>query len=216
MKLLTEIANKYGTDKGTTFYPSHGFSEIYDDFFINKRNDVLKVLEIGIDKGNSLRMWRDYFPNAIIYGLDVQTHQFFTEERISTHYANQSSKDDIDSFINEFGGEFDVIIDDGGHDPIYQQISLGFLFKHLKSDGVYIVEDLHTSFIEDWLTPIKMTENDEHTAYNVLKKLETTKELITPYINKDDVNYIVDSIKEIKIFDIKNDKNHITSILIKK
>ena len=216
MKLLTEIANKYGTDKGTTFYPSHGFSEIYDDFFINKRNDVLKVLEIGIDKGNSLRMWRDYFPNAIIYGLDVQTHQFFTEERISTHYANQSSEDDINSFINQFGGEFDVIIDDGGHDPIYQQISLGFLFKHLKSDGVYIVEDLHTSFMEDWLKPIGFTSENENTAYNVLTKLKELGVINSPYIKQEDCDYISNNLKNIKIYNLKNENNHITSVLIKK
>lgn len=216
MKLLTEIANKYGTDKGTTFYPSHGFSEIYDDFFINKRNDVLKVLEIGIDKGNSLRMWRDYFPNAIIYGLDVQTHQFFSEERISTHYANQSSKDDIDSFINEFGGEFDVIIDDGGHDPRYQQMSLGFLFKDLKSDGVYIVEDLHTSFMDGWLKPIGFTSENENTAYNVLTKLKELGVINSPYIKQDDCHYISNNLKDIKIYNLKNENNHITSVLIKK
>jgi len=216
MKLLTEIANKYGTDKGTTFLPSHGFSEIYDDYLVNNRHDILRVLEIGIDRGNSLRMWRDYFPNAMVYGLDVQKHQFFTEERISTHYANQSSFYDISNFINEFGGEFDLIIDDGGHDPIYQQITLGYLFRHLKNGGLYIVEDLHTSFMTDWLTPIERTEDSQDIAYNVLKRLEQKKELVTPHINDNDIRYIIDNLKEIKMFDIKNDKNHITSILIKK
>lgn len=216
MKLLTEIANKYGTDKGTTFYPSHGFSEIYDDFFNKKRNDVLKVLEIGIDKGNSLRMWRDYFPNAMIYGLDVQTHQFFTEERISTHYANQSSEKDIDNFINNFGGNFDIIIDDGGHDPIYQQITLGFLFKHLNSGGVYIIEDLHTSFIDDWLRPIGLTPENEKTAYNVLTKLKNLGVIDSPYIKQHDCQYIFNNLKNIEIYNLNNENNHITSVLTKK
>jgi hypothetical protein len=216
MKLLTEIANKYGTDKGTTFYPSHGFSEIYDDFFINKRNDVLKVLEIGIDKGNSLRMWRDYFPNAIIYGLDVQTHQFFTEERIITSYANQSDIHDLNNFIDEYGGDFDIIIDDGGHDIIFQQFTLGVLFKYLKPNGVYIVEDLHTSFLEDWLKDKDLEVTYEYTAYNTLKNFEINKELITPHIELENVEYINRNTKSINIYDINGDNQHITSILYKK
>lgn len=215
MKLLTEIANFYGTDKGTKKFPNHGFSDIYDDFFYDKRFRVEKVLEIGIDDGFSLRMWRDFFPNATIYGMDVQGRQLFTEHRIVTRLGHQAVEEDLNKLIDEIGGEFDLIIDDGGHDPIFQQASLGYLFKFLKNGGAYIVEDIHTSFLIDWLNPLSLSEDSAETAYNVLNKLEKHGVLETPFIKEEDINYIKDNLKSIKIYDMNKDKQHITSILEK-
>jgi len=215
MKLLTQIANSYGTDKGTTKYPCHGFSEVYDDFLNYKRFDIKKVLEIGIDDGFSLRMWRDFFPNATIYGMDVQARQLFSEHRIVTRLGNQAIDNDLNNLIKDVGGDFDLIIDDGGHVPTHQQITLGYLFKFLKNKGIYIVEDLHTSFMKDWLSPLGLCEDSPETAYNVLKKMEVNGELITPFINEGDIKYIKDNLKSIKIFDLNEDKKHITSILEK-
>jgi len=216
MKLLTEIANFYGTDKGTSHYPSHGFSDIYHDILFQNRLEVKKVLEIGIDNGFSLKMWRDFFPNAVIYGVDVQARQLFTDERIITKLCHQGIESDVNNLIEEIGGDFDLIIDDGGHDPIFQQVSLGFLFKHLNSGGFYIVEDLHTSFLNDWLQPLNLTCDSQETAYNVLKRLEDNQQLSTPFIKNEDIKYITDNLKSIRIFDINNNKQHITSILEKK
>jgi len=215
MKLLTQIANSYGTDKGTAKYPHHGFSEIYDDFLNYKRFDIKKVLEIGIDDGFSLRMWRDFFPNATVYGMDVQARQLFSEHRIVTRLGNQAIDNDLNNLIYDVGGDFDLIIDDGGHVPTHQQITLGYLFKFLKNKGIYIVEDLHTSFMKDWLSPLGLCEDSPETAYNVLKKMEVSGELITPFINEDDIKYIKNNLKNIKIFDLNEDKKHITSILEK-
>lgn len=215
MKLLTQIANSYGTDKGTTKYPCHGFSDVYDDFLNYKRFDIKKVLEIGIDDGFSLRMWRDFFPNATIYGMDVQARQLFSEHRIVTRLGNQAIDNDLNNLIKDVGGDFDLIIDDGGHVPTHQQITLGYLFKFLKNKGIYIVEDLHTSFMKDWLSPLGLCEDSPETAYNVLKKMEVNGELITPFINEGDIKYIKDNLKSIKIFDLNEDKKHITSILEK-
>lgn len=216
MSLLTEIANKYGTDKGTIVQPAHGFSEIYDTILNNNRENVLKVLEIGVDKGLSLRMWRDYFPNAQIHGVDVLRHHLFTEDRIKTHYGNQSNINDLTNLINEIGGDFDLIIDDGGHHTLHQQISLGFLFKYLKSNGVYIVEDLHTSFYPDWMGNWGLTIDYEDSAYNVLKRYEDGNDLRTKHIPETELEYLKSNIKSLKVYDINDDKEHITSIIIKK
>ena len=67
MKTLTEIAKKYNTDKGSY----HTFTDFYAEHFDNIRNDVLSLLEIGILRGASLKMWHDYFINAEIYGIDI-------------------------------------------------------------------------------------------------------------------------------------------------
>ena len=216
MKLLTELANKYGTDKGTSTNPSHGFSDIYHDNLYNKREGIMRILEIGVDKGGSLRMWRDFTPNATVYGLDVQRHQLISEERIITYYANQSNIQDLDNFIKEHGGNFDLIIDDGGHHTIHQQISLGFLFKYLNSGGTYIVEDLHTSHYVDWMRDWGYDVQYIDSAYNVLKRLEDGEGLSSEHISESDTKYITDTLESIKIFDRDNDKEHITSIITKK
>lgn len=216
MKLLTQIANMYCTDKGTTQPPCHGFSEIYDDYLVAKRDETAKVLEIGIDRGGSLRMWRDYFPNAFIHGIDVQTWQFFEEDRIKTHFANQSSKTELEHVISKTGTNIDLIVDDGSHDVIYQQISFGVLFKHLKKGGIYIIEDLHTSFLDEWLKNHNFDSDYDYTAYNVVSKFKSTGKLQTPYISEEDKKYIEDNVQKIELYDINEDKNHITSVIVKK
>ena len=216
MKLLTELANKYKTDKGTETDPSHGFSNIYHDNLYDKRESIIRVLEIGVDKGGSLRMWRDFLPNAVVYGLDVQRHQLISEDRIITSYANQSNVEDLDDFIKLHGGNFDLIIDDGGHHTIHQQISLGFLFKYLNPGGNYIVEDLHTSHYVDWMSDWGLQVDYPDSAYNVLNRLEKGEGLSSQHISEQDTKYIMDNVGSIKIFDRDNDKEHITSIITKK
>jgi hypothetical protein len=216
MTTLTQLANQHLTDKGTSQPPYHGYSEVYDAVLDQIRFDVSKILEIGIDKGGSLRMWKDYFPNAIVHGADVKAYQFFQEDRIYTHFANQSSADDLNNLIKKIGTDIDVVIDDGGHDVIHQQITLGLLFKHVRSGGVYIVEDLHTSFLHEWLKNHDLKSDYEYTAYNVLKRLEDTKKLETPYITAEDSAYIQNNVSDIRIYDMKDDREHITCILIKK
>ena len=69
--------------------------------------------------------------------------------------------------------------------------------------------------MEDWLSPIGFCKDSPETAYNVLNKMKISGELITPFIKKDDIKYIKDNLKSIKIFDLNQDKQHITSILEK-
>jgi hypothetical protein len=69
--------------------------------------------------------------------------------------------------------------------------------------------------MKDWLSPLGLCEDSPETAYNVLKKMEVNGELITPFINEGDIKYIKDNLKSIRIFDLNEDKKHITSILEK-
>jgi len=79
MNELDLLALKYGTDKASDF---HNYTEFYDKYFNLDRGNIKNVLEIGVFRGNSLRMWKDYFFNAIIYGIDIDKNCNFTEERI--------------------------------------------------------------------------------------------------------------------------------------
>lgn len=157
MSDLTEIANRLGSDKGTTTYCGHGYTRIYQRILSPVRSAPLRVAEIGLmhvltqaeyagrheQKGcPSLDMWEEYLPQANIYGFDFVDFTMLSKERVSIFKGDQSKRDDLEAFARQHG-PFDLIIDDGSHASHHQQITLGVLFPHLAAGGVYIVEDLH-------------------------------------------------------------------------
>lgn len=117
----------------------------YTVFFEHRRLEPLTILEIGVWHGHSLQAWREYFPNATLYGLDIHERclRFHNPERkIFTEVCNQHDAEQLVAFANKVG-KFDVIIDDGGHFGSGQQISLGTLWPFLVESGIYVIEDLH-------------------------------------------------------------------------
>ena len=125
----------------------HYFS-IYQRHFAKFRSHSnLKMLEIGVSQGGSLQMWRDYFgPNALIVGVDVVEHcRTFEEGNTKVRIGSQEDRSFLRQLIQEFG-DFDVILDDGGHTMMQQIVSFEELFPHVRIGGVYMVEDCHTSY----------------------------------------------------------------------
>jgi len=149
---LEEVFNKYGSDKGNEIGPKHSYSQFYEKFLQEVKNDDLLILEIGLCNGRSLKAWTEYFPNSIVIGLDIDDKTIHNNERVFTFMLDQSSPEQLENFVNECkdkGYEFDIILDDGSHHMMDQQITLGYLFPLLKSKGVYFIEDLHTSLADD-------------------------------------------------------------------
>jgi hypothetical protein len=141
---LNELALKSHADKSSDF---HNYTEIYARYFSPLREKPIKFLEIGIYKGSSVKLWEDYFPGAELHFMDITLeHVEYTSQRSHYHVANQESPQDLHRFIEETGGYFDIIIDDGGHTMNQQITSFQYLFPHIKSGGMYIIEDLHTSY----------------------------------------------------------------------
>jgi hypothetical protein len=108
-------------------------------------------LEIGFANGASARMWEEYFPNARLYYIDIQQQCIdicnrLLLKRSSCHLVDQGKKEDLLNFITTIEGEFDIIIDDGGHTMQQQITSFKALFPFIKKGGFYIIEDLHTSY----------------------------------------------------------------------
>ncbi len=141
LKLIAEI---YKSDK-----IGHGYIKIYESYFKKIRDENLKILEIGIADGKSLLTWSDYFKNSIIVGIDI--HKINIEEKkldrnnIVVHQGSQSDKSFIEKLISKYN-EFDIIIDDGSHLSKDVKKSFDLLFPSLKDDGLYIVEDMQTSY----------------------------------------------------------------------
>ena len=218
MDTLKEIGTRYKTDKATV----HKFTALYEDYYSSFRNEKVKILEIGIYMGASLKMWHEYFPNGMIYGMDDcsiidcnLTPEFIKKmenDRIKTFIGDQSNREHLKKFINEHGGEFDTIIDDGYHFQAHQQVSLGFLFPYVKSKGIYVIEDLCplNRTKEGW--GLKDFVNFSDNTNNILEGFNLTGKIVSPYMTKDEMDYLNQCIEEIKIYIIKNESNIIAFI----
>ena len=138
MDELTKLAIKYGTDK----WGKHHYTPVYNEMFMENRERVEKVLEIGVGEGASLRMWRDYFPNAMIYGAEIDESRIIEEDRIKVLKCDQGKNADLVSVLVEIGQDLDVIIDDGSHDPMTQGFTCLMIMKRLLGNPTYVIEDV--------------------------------------------------------------------------
>lgn len=163
---LAKLCDFYGSDKGELQpnghpypWPSHTYTDYYSRLFAHSRNTVLKVFECGLGTNNpnlpssmgingkpgaSLRVWRDYFPKASIWGADIDEKCLFQEERIRTHYMDQLNASSIQEFWKWTGvQDFDFIVDDGLH--TFEAGSSLFLnsIDHLSKSGIYVIEDVY-------------------------------------------------------------------------
>ena len=141
---LDQMALETGTDKSSR---AHNYTEIYAEHFAPLRNQSIKFLEIGIAAGESVRLWENYFPNASLHFIDICRDgiQYYSP-RSHYYFLDQADPQALQEFAHLSGGSFDIIIDDGGHFMHQQIISFQTLFPYLQSGGLYIIEDLHTSY----------------------------------------------------------------------
>jgi hypothetical protein len=138
MDPLTELAIKYKTDK----WGKHHYTPYYYELFKNKYKKVRKVVEVGAGEGAGLRMFRDFFPHAWIYGAEIDPKRIFTEERIKVYLCNQSSKRDLEQLVKKTGPNIDLFIDDGSHLPKDQVFTCLTILPLLKKGAIYVVEDV--------------------------------------------------------------------------
>lgn len=154
MKTLEELATHYGTDKGIWGYLPHYTRELEP-----KRESVRAVLELGICgerdipsykgpknvTGASLWMWHDYFPNAKIFGVDIDLRWMVNTERIQSFQGDQGNPFHLEAIARRCftsNGTFDLIVDDAVHDPSIHLCALHALLPFLAPDGLYAIEDV--------------------------------------------------------------------------
>jgi len=148
---LCRLGEKWGTDKAPSV--GHGYTPFYHSLLAGKK--VKRVLEIGIGGGAvsmahipnytlgaSLFMWEEFFPTAEIYAFDINPEVLINKGRIKSYLCDQSNPWEIKALATEIGGAFDLIVDDGSHDPEHQILTANILVPMLNTDGVYIVEDV--------------------------------------------------------------------------
>lgn len=135
------LGNKHNTDKVT----HHKYHEIYDFFLNSHYKEKGAILEIGTKEGASLNMWKELFPNAFIYGMDIGKES--KGERYQIFRGDQSNLNHLDQLTKKLKTDnLFFINDDGSHIPEHQLLTFNVLFPLLSEGGIYIIEDIETSY----------------------------------------------------------------------
>jgi hypothetical protein len=180
---LSQLFDKYGSDKGSNFHSGHvydwtpnSYADLYSFLFDSLRSNIKVVFECGIGTNNpklpssmgakgkpgaSLRAWREFFPNAQVYGADVDEAILFNEERITTGFMNQLDPTSIKTFFDSFQlRDVDVIIDDGLHTFSAALSLFENAFPYLAKSGIYFIEDIHPYEMQKFLEYFKDSKLD--------------------------------------------------------
>jgi len=170
---LCELAFKYGTDKCPKIF--HTYTPVYYELLKHGKESFKKVLELGIGTfytmrhvdgylpGASLRMWRDFFPNAHVYGVDISEEAMFEEDRITTFLMNTRSEEDMQKLVKTIGSNIDLVVDDGPHDSTSQIRTALMLLPLLDKGVIYIIEDVKATrrvmkHLHEYSPELKMLE----------------------------------------------------------
>ncbi|WP_232677285.1 hypothetical protein [Nocardioides sp. R-C-SC26] len=145
---LTELALDFGTDKAG----DHHYTQHYQRHLEHLRGEAFTLLEIGIggyknrkNGGQSLRMWKWFFPKAQIVGLDIEDKSWVEAGRIKVYQGSQDDEAVLERIVAE-QGPIKVVIDDGSHRPEHIRETFRILFPLLADDGIYCIEDTQTSY----------------------------------------------------------------------
>jgi SAM-dependent methyltransferase len=162
---LCELGRIYDTDKSSQrdnpidIRYCHPYTIFYEGLFRSIKNHNLKIAELGILDGASLRMWRDYFTNSEIYGFDNDRNlitNFKNSDRITLNHIDVTDKDNILQSFKALDLTFDIIIDDTTHRLEDQLRIIKTVYQYLRPGGVLIIEDIFKSTREDdYINPLK-------------------------------------------------------------
>jgi len=141
------MARLFYAHRGRTIHKWIHYLDIYERHFACYRNTPVRMLEIGVDKGGSLEVWRDYFgASATIVGIDINPEcATYATAPNRIRIGSQDDPQFLQSVIQEMGTP-DIVLDDGSHIARHQRATFRILFPILKDGGLYVIEDMHTSY----------------------------------------------------------------------
>jgi len=211
---ISELAQIYPIDKN---YEHNYYVRFYDNLLKDK-NNVTKILEFNSESAyNSFKILKKYFSNSEVIGVfPYISNQTKNDIEIKTYECVQSNREGMEN-ISRLEMDIDMVVDDGTHKMYDQQLSLYLFFKSLKSGGVFVIEDLHTS-IECKMESKKIFnwgDIDKKTTLESLKEFVETGIFSSDYLNKEECDYLTENIKSCVIYDERGDWS-IAATLIKK
>jgi hypothetical protein len=200
---FNDYCNLYKTDKGNELPYGNNYANFYESWFLKIKETTTHICEIGVELGKSLKVHQDYFQNAQIFGLDVENKSEYDTDRIKTFILDQSNSDNLDSFVsfcNSSNIKFDFILDDGSHDVEHQQLTFGKLFPLVKSGGLYIIEDLGSSYFTLGTNLYGYIQTQTKINNNTIKFLNQ-RPFSSVWISEENLDYINNSVEYVSIFD---------------
>jgi len=185
----------------------HNYAKFYDEYFFEKKDKELNILEIGSFYGNAAAALYFYFKNAKIYSADIFPDLFsYTSDRIKNFYVDSSSEKSISQNILKKDKKFEIIIEDACHAYKDQIISLFMLFPILNSGGIFITEELD---FPDTRADMNLN-NEKPTLRDILLSIKSGENFENPLISKDQKDYFLKNFD--KIFILKGNHNEIAII----
>ena len=182
---LKELVDNTRTDKNT----AHSYLDLYETLLSSKKETAQNILEVGIYKGGSIKLWSDYFTNATVYGLDIMhSNTVWDEIKNNKKIILYTSTDayDTDFFVKNFldkNIKCDVMLDDGPHSLLSMIRFIKLYSQIMTDDGILIIEDIQKI---DWLDILKEVV-PEH-----LVKFVKTYDLRKNKGRQDDIVFIID------------------------
>lgn len=146
--MFKDVAFNYPTDK----FNQHTYLLLYNELFSDKKDQIKNVLEIGVQNGGSMQLWHDYFTNANIYGIDINTlpSTFVKTNRMFHYIENAYTTNFIQkNFSNKIN--FDIAIDDGPHSLESMMFFAKYYSSIIAPKGLMIIEDIPSI---DWFSQI--------------------------------------------------------------
>ena len=185
----------------------HNYAKFYDEYFFEKKDKELNILEIGSFYGNAAAALYFYFKNAKIYSADIFPDLFsYTSDRIKNFYVDSSSEKSISQNILKKEMKFEIIIEDACHAYKDQIISLFMLFPILSSGGIFITEELD---FPDTRADMNLN-NEKPTLRDILLSIKSGENFENPLISNDQKDYFLKNFD--KIFILKGNHNEIAII----
>ena len=212
---LVDLAQYYHTDK---HYFHNYFEKVYQDLFHPIRLTTKKFVELGVHEGASMIIWREFFPNATIIGLDLTPGLNRIEDKTRMEFGqlNSQFRNELDDFASKHS-DIDVFMDDGSHTMKDQQMTLASVFRSIRPGGIFVLEDLHTSLsVIDPDNPSSIWgKKGETTTLEVLENYKETGKIVSDFMTEEDCNYLEENIASVEIYNLGG-KWSITSVIIKK
>ena len=183
-----------------------GYADCFHENLKELKNNKLDILEIGLAKGGGIASLYFYFPNSNFIGADNNPFRIrYKSNRIRNIYVDTSSKKILQNLTSHLNQKFDIILDDCGHRLIDQILCFSENFKNLKKGGIYIVEDLNFPELHTMYNPT----NEDVNLKTILKKISLGEEIFTKFMQKNEIENIIDDIENIKFFRTKNKKPYL-------
>ena len=175
----------------------HNYHEFYEKYLSNRKNDELDILEIGTFKGNATAAFYFYFKNANITSVDIFPDLIrYKSIRIKNFYLDNGRENEIMEKVLSKNLKFDLIIEDAGHYYKDQIISLFYLFKCLRKNGIFVVEELNFPDLRKDMNP----HQKKPTLRDILLLVKENKNFESELVSNQQKEYFLNNLSSVEIF----------------